>query len=133
MKVKRAMKKITPIYPIHNAEINVLICKEENEYIAHAIEFDIVAYGDTPEKAERELFDLVRMQITFAIQKNSIDNLFKPAPPEVLQKYIKAKQECLKVALFKVEEIKDLPIITQLKLPPTLLTSPDEEFDLVNA
>lgn len=63
------------------AFLSCLEYKDEGYYIAHCLEFDIVAQGNTPEEARNNLADLIREQITFASEQDIEEKiLFKPAP-----------------------------------------------------
>ena len=59
---------------------------QEGEYMAHCLQLDIVATGPTEDSAVSDLMDLVRAQFDFAVQHDNLDNLLKPAPPEVWAK-----------------------------------------------
>ncbi len=60
--------------------VNVLLKKEDNLFIAHCLEFDIVAAAKTKQQAEKDLQDLVIAQIESAFADNDIQSLFHPAP-----------------------------------------------------
>jgi len=74
------------------------------------------------------------MQITFAVQKNNLENLFRPAPDEILKEYIEARQANLKIALFKKVVIKDkFPKVEQIRLPSSILAPESRELSYVPA
>ena len=65
------------------ATINCLEYKDEDIFIAHCLEFDLVAQGETREEARKNLADLISTHIQFAIEKDVEDkSLFHPAPPK---------------------------------------------------
>jgi len=55
--------------------------KEENEWVALALEMDLRGYGSTWEEALSELNDLVFAQIHFAHFKRRPEMIFRPADP----------------------------------------------------
>lgn len=62
--------------------INCLEYKDGDIFIAHCLEFDLVAEGNTREEARTNLADLIKTHIQFSIEKNVEDKaLFHPAPP----------------------------------------------------
>jgi len=63
------------------ALLNVLEYKDEGYYIAHCLEFDIVAQGSTQEEARKMLAELIKEQIVFTTEKDIEEKaLFHTAP-----------------------------------------------------
>ncbi len=61
--------------------INCLQYRDGDIFIAHCLEFDLVAEGSTQEEARTNLADLIKTHIQFAIEKDVEDKaLFHPAP-----------------------------------------------------
>ncbi len=72
--------------------VNVLIKKEDDLWIAHCLELDIVATGTSSAEAAREIKDLIKAQISYAFANDNLNNLFKPAPSEVWREFYECKQ-----------------------------------------
>lgn len=70
---------------------NILIKKEDGLFIAHCLELDIVATGDSKEQAKRECVALICAQIEYAFVHDNLDNLFHPAPQEVWAEFYSCK------------------------------------------
>jgi predicted RNase H-like HicB family nuclease len=68
-----------------------LIYKEEGSYVAHCLELDIVGSGGTPEEALKEMRELVEEQISFHFEHGIENKLFRPAPAEYWNKWLKSK------------------------------------------
>lgn len=62
---------------------NILTKREDDLFIAHCLEFDIVATSDTPEQAQNACVELICAQIEYAFAHNNLDNLYHSAPAEV--------------------------------------------------
>jgi len=63
------------------ALLNCLEYKDGEYFIAHCLEFDIVAQGGTANKAIEKLAELIREQILFTTEKDIEEKaLFHPAP-----------------------------------------------------
>ena len=62
---------------------NILIKKEDGAFVAHCLELDIVAVGETLDQAKKDIVDLVAAQIDYAFANANMENLFYSAPPEV--------------------------------------------------
>jgi len=62
--------------------IRVLLYQEDGEIIAHAIDLDIVAEGESEESAKKNLRQLIENQISFAIQNGEEHLIWRKAPQE---------------------------------------------------
>jgi predicted RNase H-like HicB family nuclease len=60
-------------------------------WIAHCLELDLVAEGDTPESALQDLIDLSSLQIKTAIENQDLRSVFSAAPPEIWALFSRAK------------------------------------------
>lgn len=74
--------------PFH---LDILVEMEDSNYVAHCLQLDIVAVGATTEEVIRDINDLIHAQIEFALEHDNLENLFKPAPPEVWEKLWRVK------------------------------------------
>ena len=70
--------------------ISILGYQEEGEWVAHALEMDLIGIGDTWEEARAELVGTVHAHISIARDKNDPSLLFRLAPEELLEKYRQA-------------------------------------------
>lgn len=74
-------------------KLNILIYKENHDWIAHSLEFDMMGISPiSAENAVDELISLMIVQIDFAIKNNNFDNLLTPAPKEFWKKRLFAKK-----------------------------------------
>jgi predicted RNase H-like HicB family nuclease len=87
------MAKSTPNVKI---SLSAIIYREDDTWLAHCLEMDIVAEGETPGKAWRDLDDLCKLQINIALEEGDLESIFRPAPSEIWK-------------LFWLGELKDLP------------------------
>lgn len=65
----------------------VLIYREDDFYIAHCLETDLVAEGGSATEAIENLVDISNVQIEAAVSEGDIKSLFSLAPPELWQMY----------------------------------------------
>jgi hypothetical protein len=96
---------------------NILIKEEEDIFIAHCLELDIVSTSQSLEDVEAEIMSLIKAQIEYAFENENLENLYHPAPPEVWKEYFgcttaEIKEYILKKAL--PENISPIypPIVT---------------------
>ena len=74
--------------------LNVLVERQEDgSFLAHCLELDLVAEGSTSETAFSELLGLIDVQIRTCIDNDNLQNLFFPAPKEVWEKLLRARNE----------------------------------------
>ncbi len=71
---------------------NVLVKREDGEWIAHCLELDIVATGSTPNAAVKDMKSLILAQVSTAIENENMEYLYHPAPQEVWQEYARAQR-----------------------------------------
>jgi predicted RNase H-like HicB family nuclease len=55
-------------------------CVGRLPWIAHCLEFDTVAQGDTPTEARKGLENALDALISYAVEHQDIRSLFRPAP-----------------------------------------------------
>lgn len=70
---------------------NALVKFEDGLWVAHCLELDIVATGDSPEAAIDDIKSLILAQVSCALSNENMDYLYHPAPAEVWQEYRTAK------------------------------------------
>ena len=90
--------------------LDVLIEKQEDVFTAHCLQFDIQTEGNTVAEAEEMIVDAIFEYVTFALEKNLTQFLFKPAPPEDWQKLLYSVSD----RLLKLDEQDELPLIAQI-------------------
>lgn len=79
--------------------LDVLLEKEDNHYIAHCLDLDIVSQGATEEEAKDSLTQLITEQIKFAVENNSEELLVHPAPAEYWRRFYIQKANSLRKLL----------------------------------
>jgi hypothetical protein len=96
--------------------VNVLGIRNDDEgtWDAVALEMDIWGHGVTFEKALRDLNDLVRMQMSFALQQGAPQMIYKPASPTYFEIFLRVRTEALQALRVKNRdekfETRGLPI-----------------------
>jgi predicted RNase H-like HicB family nuclease len=76
--------------------LDILIKKEENYFLAHCLQFDIVTTADTLKDVRKDIIDLCRAHIEYAHAHDNLEYLFSPAPKEVWAEYLamSKKEDC---------------------------------------
>jgi hypothetical protein len=80
----------------YDLSIRVLVYKEGAQYVAHALEMDILAYGRTEASAKKTLEGLLDNQLSFAACMEKTEMVNFPAPQEFFDRWEKANQAGLK-------------------------------------
>ena len=76
--------------------INVLGTREDGMWCAIALEMSLRGYGETFEEALDELRRAIEAQISFAVQHDTVDQVFIPTEPHYFKLYADLKRETLK-------------------------------------
>lgn len=82
-----------------NIYVHVLIYREEELYLAHCLEFDVVAEGYTEKEAKKYIEMAIVDHVVFCIGKGNIDKIMNPAPGEYWNSFFfesKAKEKPFK-------------------------------------
>ncbi len=72
---------------------NILIKKEEKDYIAHCLELDIVCSSNNLDKTREEIIDLIKAQIDYAFSNENLEYLYRPAPASVWAEFYACKKQ----------------------------------------
>lgn len=73
--------------------VDILIKEDDNMFVAHCLELDIIAVAETLDQAQREVVSLICAQVDYAFSNNNLSNLFYPAPPEVWAEFFGCKEQ----------------------------------------
>ena len=72
---------------------HILIEKEDDMFVAHSLEFDLVTDGYTEEEVKRGIIDALVSQVDFCIENSNIDKIIRPAPEKEWQKFYAGDQK----------------------------------------
>lgn len=84
---------IAPEEGTFSLKLNVLVERQpDGKFLAHCLELDLVAEGDSAQAACEEVLNIVDIQVRTCLENDNLENLFFPAPPEVWKKLGRATQ-----------------------------------------
>jgi len=89
----------TAIHPELN--LDVLLYREDGEWLAHCLQLDLVEAGPTPDEAEENLTGVIQHHIQWAIEDDDMEHLFHPAPADVWKRFFGAQ----------VKGFREIPLI----------------------
>ena len=75
---------------------NILIKVEEDLFIAHCLELDIIATGVTMDQTQKDIIALICAQIDYAFSNDNLENLYHPAPKGVWEEFYACKEQIRK-------------------------------------
>jgi hypothetical protein len=75
--------------------IRVLVCKEVGKFVAHALELDLVAEGDTGKEACKELHETILAQLSFAAHMEKPEMVSHAAPKDYFDRWDEANRLAL--------------------------------------
>ena len=64
--------------------LRALIYRDDDWWVAHCLETDVVAEGNTPTQAFANLQSLTDLQIRTAMEDGDLQSIFRQAPPDIL-------------------------------------------------
>ncbi len=70
---------------------HIIFYPEDEHYVAHCLEFDLVAQGDNVGESSQNLLDAVELQTAYALETGYLENLIQPAPPEFWHMLLKSE------------------------------------------
>ena len=73
--------------------LDILIKKVEDYFLAHCLQFDIVATANTLTEVKRDIIDLCRAHIEYSYEYNNLEYLFSPAPKEAWAEYLETSRK----------------------------------------
>lgn len=78
----------------HFVVSRVLIYRDATgDYIARALELDLIGSGYAPNQALKDLENAIQAQVSFALQKGAVEMIYFKAEPEYDQRWLKAAQD----------------------------------------
>ncbi len=81
----------------------LLIYKEDDSFVAHVLEPDIVGCGDDSDEAAKEAIAALSAQITFAFQTKDLSLLDCPAPQEYFDRWEERHQQQVKALICQID------------------------------
>src|ERR1035441_24782 len=91
---------------IYGLQIRVLLCHEEAEWVARALELDLLGYGRTQGEAIEALQEAIQAQLSFARQMNDDTLLPFPSEPEYFKRWEEAQNKAIRSQIMGDKGIK---------------------------
>ena len=105
-RIENRAKKVILMRP--KLHLDIVITQEEDYWLAHCLQLDIVTTAETLERVKSDILDLIGVQISYAFEHNNLDNLFFPAPAEVWKKFTQPVDE---IEYIEKEISLDIPLL----------------------
>ena len=100
-------------------KLNVLIYKEDDEWIAHCLQMDLVAGNKNRDLVQDDIVDLIKAHVIYAIENDNIEHIFKSAPAEEWEKlahFHKCGTRRFSIDVPKDEPVRSIPPINEVEL-----------------
>ncbi len=72
--------------------VRVVMFKDGEDWVAHCLDMDLVATGNSLPGVKKEIEKLMISQIGFALKNDNLPAIFRPAPPEIFAMLAKSKR-----------------------------------------
>ena len=99
-----------------NHTLRVLVVREDGLWCAIPLDMSLRGYGKTQAEAVENLTEAVEAQISFAVQHDTLDEIFVPAEPSYHTLYESVKRDSVKRHL-KSKPAQSLPDIFSCDVP----------------
>ena len=76
--------------------LDVLGVREDDAWCAIALDMSLRGYGDTFDAALKALLDAVEAQVSFALEHDTLDQIFIPAEPHYFRLHADMRREAIK-------------------------------------
>ncbi len=80
----------------------ILIKKQEDLWVAHCLELDLVAAAPSKKEVEKDIVSIIREQVRYCIVNDNMENLFRSAQKKVWNEF-RACEESMKPRRQKVK------------------------------
>jgi hypothetical protein len=80
-----------PASNLHIA-LRVVVYHENGTWLAHCLEMDIVAEGENPQEAMKDLVDLCNLQVRVALEEGDLESVVRPAPPGIWKMFFMGEE-----------------------------------------
>lgn len=115
------------------ATVSVLGFREDDSWVALALEMDVRGYGDTFEEALQEMAECIDMQINFATFKEQTDMVFHPAASEYFCLFAQVRNDFLRAAATATDTTDMEYQVGGIPMPhPHVIESNKKAFHLAN-
>jgi hypothetical protein len=121
--------------PLRGITISVLGYREEDEWVALALEMDLRGFGANFDEALAELVEIIGMQLGFADFKRQPEMVFHPAAPEYFALFAQVREDRLRATLaHQVGEVDSEYDIGGIPIPPAhVIEKQKKKFSLADA
>jgi hypothetical protein len=107
----------------------VLIYRDETgDYIARALELDLIGSGDAPNKSLKDLENAVQAQVSFALQKGAPEMIYFKAEPEYERRWLEAAKSGVRDLAAGDAAIQVKCVATVISVEALVPKAPSQKF-----
>ena len=119
---------------LYHVVSRVLIYQDKTlDYIARALELDLIGSGNSPNKALADLENAIKAQVSFALQKETPDMIYFKAEPQYEQRWLDAAKNNMRDLAAGDVAIGVKLIATVIKVEACIPKASGNKFSLMNA
>lgn len=82
-------------FEYENIRVLLIYDEEEKQYIAHALEFDLIGTGKSRKAAQNNLLEMIRTQLEYAVAEEDSGIILHEAPKEYFEQWENARKRHL--------------------------------------
>ncbi len=77
--------------PSYHTPLHVVFYYEQDRWIAHCLQFDLIGDGDTRAEAMENLAEAIRLQVEATLESRNFANLFSPAEGRIFDMFARGR------------------------------------------
>ncbi len=99
--------------PSYHTPLHVVFYYEQDRWIAHCLQFDLIGDGDTKDEAIQSLYDAISLQIEATLESRNFANLFSPAEGRVFDMFARGRNVAVGALKLDVDGIDIEEVLTR--------------------
>jgi predicted RNase H-like HicB family nuclease len=77
--------------PSYHTPLHIVFYYEQDRWIAHCLQFDLIGDGETKDEAIQNLYEAIALQVQTTIESQNFANLFSPAEGRVFDMFARGR------------------------------------------
>lgn len=97
--------------------LKVVFYRDDNEWVAHCLEFDLMGDGTTKKNALDALTNAITMQVQASVEQKNLKNLFTPADGKFFAMFAAGQDVAVGELHFQIDSVQINDVQTREYLP----------------
>lgn len=99
--------------PTYHTPLHVVFYYEQDRWIAHCLQFDLIGDGESKDEAIENLYGAIALQVEATLESRNFANLFSPAEGRVFDMFARGRDVAVGDLHLNVEGIDIEGVLTR--------------------